>query len=443
MEEIRPQEGPQTEFLTTPADIAIYGGAAGGGKTFAMLIEPLRHIGVPGFGAVIFRRTSEMIRAEGGLWDNSTELYPQIGGKGRELNLDWRFPSGASVTFDSLQHEKNVLDFQGAQICLLGFDELTHFTERQFWYLVSRNRSTCGIRPYVRATLNPDPDSWVFSLLGPWVDEEHPRFGAKSGEIRWLLREDDEYKWVPEGTPDAKSVTFISANIFDNKILLERDPGYLANLKAQGAEDQLRLLHGKWTAIESKGALWTRAQIDRDRVDLCDLPRMERVVVAVDPAVSSSPDADETGIVVVGKGTDGHFYTLADLSGHYTPEEWAKVATTLFRRYDAACIVAEDNQGGEMVKHTIHTVDRVPVKLVHAKTGKQLRAEPVAAAASMGKDHHVGKFPALEGQMTRWVPGTTPDSPDRLDAKVHGILELDPTLGKQAGTLKPKRGQYV
>lgn len=116
---IGPQEGPQSHFLSTPADIAIFGGSAGGGKTFSLLLEPLRHIANPNFGAVVFRRTSVQVRNQGGLWDESKQLYPNIGGKPHEYDLWWEFPSGASISFAHLEHDKNVFDWQGSQIPLL------------------------------------------------------------------------------------------------------------------------------------------------------------------------------------------------------------------------------------------------------------------------------------------------------------------------------------
>lgn len=254
--EIRPQPGPQTQFLSTPADIAVYGGAAGGGKTFALLLEFLRHVTHDGFNAVIFRRTSDQIRLRGGLWEESQRLYRPLGAKGREQYLDWRFPSGSTIQFDSLQHEKDKFTFQGAQICAIGFDELTHFTESQFFYLLSRNRSTCGVRPYIRATTNPDPHSWVKRFLAPWLDRtfEPP---AESGEVRWFMREGGEIRWLPGPSEDAKSVTFVRASIFDNPALLARDPGYLANLKALSVIDRKRLLEGDWDAVEM-GQLFAR-----------------------------------------------------------------------------------------------------------------------------------------------------------------------------------------
>lgn len=428
---IRPQEGPQEVWLSSPADIAVFGGGAGGGKTFGLLLEGLRHTSTPGFEAVLFRRTNADIRKAGALWDSSREIYSQTSAKPREQYLDWTFPSGASISLSGLQYENDIYDWQGAQICLLAFDELTHFSRKQFFYMLSRNRSTCGIKPYVRATLNPDPDSWVFELLGPWVNPEHPHFGAVSGEILWFIYEDDEIRWVSKDHPDSLSITFVAALVTDNPALLKKDPDYVRRLKALPGDERDRLLRGLWTALEAKGALWKREWIDRDRVTPAKIPNMLRIVVAVDPAASSDPNvSDETGIVVVGQGTDKHFYTLADLSGHYRPKEWAEIAIAQFHKWGAARIVAEKNQGGEMVENTIHTIERVPVVMVHAKVGKEVRAAPVAVVAEAGKDHHVGKFSALEGQMTRWVPGQGNASPDRLDAKVYAILDLDPTLEK-------------
>ncbi|HET7100695.1 MAG TPA: terminase family protein, partial [Terriglobia bacterium] len=168
------QIGPQTQFLDAKSDLVVYGGAAGGGKTFALLLEALRFRKVPGFGAVIFRRVSPQITNQGGLWDEACKLFPQFGGVPRRSShhLSWTFPAGTRISFRHLQYEETVLDWQGSQVPLIGFDELTHFTERQFWYMLSRNRSICGVKPYMRATCNPDADSWVADLLAWWIDQE-------------------------------------------------------------------------------------------------------------------------------------------------------------------------------------------------------------------------------------------------------------------------------
>src|ERR1700736_4847876 len=163
---ISAQRGPQTEFLQTAADICMYGGAAGGGKTVGLILEPLRHVGrVPGFTAVFFCRTTPQITNPGGLWDESQNFYPRLGGTPHLRAQEWRWPRGGKIKFSHLQLATTVYDWQGAQITLICFDELTHFTAHQFFYLVSRNRSTCGGRPYIvqpaaRAAAVGSPSSW-------------------------------------------------------------------------------------------------------------------------------------------------------------------------------------------------------------------------------------------------------------------------------------------
>ena len=264
MADLKPQSGPQEKFLASTADIAIYGGAAGGGKSYALLLEPLRHIHNPTFRAVIFRRTSKQIRNEGGLWYTSHQIYGQVGGVAKETDLLWRFPSGATISFGYMEHEKNRFDWQGTEITYLGFDELTHFTEKQFFYLLSRNRSTSGIAPYVRATCNPDADSWIASLVNWWID---PKTGFaikhRSGALRWFVRDGDDFCWQSDQEnlknlmvdQIPKSLTFVAASIEDNKILLEKDKGYKSNLAALDQVERERLLHGNWK-IRPAGGLF-------------------------------------------------------------------------------------------------------------------------------------------------------------------------------------------
>lgn len=233
--------------MTSAADIAIYGGSAGGGKSFALLYDPVgkRYHERPGFNGIVFRRTSPEVTNAGGLWDEASELYPYAGGESRVGMLEYRFPAGSKLSFRHLEHEETKQRYQGSQICYLAFDELTHFTESQFWYLLSRNRSTCGVRPYVRATCNPDP-GWVKDLLAPWVDDGFDGRRAQSGELRWFVRSEGKIRWVDRDHPDAKSLTFIRASIFDNEILLRSNPEYLATLKALPTVERARLLDGDW-----------------------------------------------------------------------------------------------------------------------------------------------------------------------------------------------------
>ena len=270
---IKPQKGPQEKFLATSADIAIYGGAAGGGKTFAILMDPMRYMYVPGFRAVIFRKSYTQITASGGLWDESFDLYGDISGAIPVKNpkYKWTFKNKGAVYFDYLGRDEDVEKWQGSQITMIGFDELTHFTERQFFYMLSRNRSTCGVKPYVRATCNPDSDSWVAKFISWWIDQDtgYP-ITERSGKIRYMARIDDVVTWgstkkelVDKGIDRKliKSVTFIASTLNDNKILMEKDPSYLANLKALPLVEMERLLKGNWKIKAAAGMFFKRTQL--------------------------------------------------------------------------------------------------------------------------------------------------------------------------------------
>jgi len=178
------------------------------------------------------------------------------------------------------------------------------------------------------------------------------------------------------------------------------------------------------------GALWQRDWIDRDRVER--VPDLRRIVVAIDPAVSNNEGSDETGIIVAGKDGDGHVYVLADLSGRYSPAEWARKAIGLYHAHKADRIVAEVNNGGAMVEETLRAVDRnIPFKAVTASRGKVIRAEPVSALYEQRKAHHVGMFPVLEDQMCSFTSdfsrAAAGYSPDHLDALVWAVAELVPS----------------
>jgi predicted phage terminase large subunit-like protein len=172
------------------------------------------------------------------------------------------------------------------------------------------------------------------------------------------------------------------------------------------------------------GALWSRDMIEACRIPKGAGPAVRRIVVAIDPAISVSETSDATGIVVVGLGDDGHGYLLEDLSGKFSPTEWARRAVAAYKRHEADRIVAEANQGGAMVETTLRAVDRsIPVRLVHASRGKITRAEPVSALYEQNRIHHLGTYPELEDELCSFEPGST-DSPDRLDALVWGITDL-------------------
>jgi phage terminase large subunit-like protein len=178
---------------------------------------------------------------------------------------------------------------------------------------------------------------------------------------------------------------------------------------------------------DTPGALWQRSWFDRDRRE--QWAPLQRVVVAIDPAVTSGEDADETGIIVAGVGRDGEGYVLADRSGRYAPSEWAAVAIEAFVGWGADRVIAEVNNGGEMVESVLRQVDRnVPFKAVSATRGKVVRAEPISALYEQARVHHVGAFPVLEDQMAGFTSdfdrGRAGYSPDRVDSLVWALTEL-------------------
>jgi phage terminase large subunit-like protein len=185
---------------------------------------------------------------------------------------------------------------------------------------------------------------------------------------------------------------------------------------------------------DAPGALWSRGRIEELRVKQAQVPALRRVVVAVDPAVTSNEDSDETGIVCAGLGPDGHAYVLEDGTlSKATPNQWAQQVIALYKRHNADRVVAEVNNGGDLVETNIRTADRhVSFSKVHASRGKAVRAEPIAALYEQGKVHHVGMFAALEDQMTGWDPAHSLKSPDRMDALVWALTEL--MMGAQPRT---------
>jgi predicted phage terminase large subunit-like protein len=172
-----------------------------------------------------------------------------------------------------------------------------------------------------------------------------------------------------------------------------------------------------------EGALWNSKMIEDLRVK--EVPEMSRIVVAIDPATTSGENADETGIVVAGKGINGDAYVLRDLTCRLTANEWGTRAINAYREFKADRIIAEVNNGGDLVENVIRTIDKyVPYKAVHAKRGKVTRAEPISALYEQGRVHHVGMFAELETQMCSFVPDNLDGSPDRVDALVWALTEL-------------------
>lgn len=294
-----------------------------GGKTFAILLDFLRHYHNGDAGAVYFRRTYTQIRNEGGLWDSAEQLFQPLGARPKEVSSSWIFPSGANVKFAHLQYEKNVYDYQGSQIPVIYFDELTHFTEKQFFYLLSRNRSTSGIIPYMRATTNPDVDSWVRTFIDYWIGEDGFPIEERAGKLRYFYRVEGRIYWdsnkeeLKERFPnlskiaEPKSVTFIPSKVSDNQILLKKDPSYLANLLAQNAVEKARLLDGNWNIRPTAGNVFKRhyfEEVEATPANLEIVRCWDRAATDWNPGDPGDPDF--TVGLKLGKDSSGQFYIL-------------------------------------------------------------------------------------------------------------------------------------
>lgn len=444
---IGPHPGPQTTFLKTSADIAVFGGQAGGGKTRCLLMEGVRYTDNPGFGAVIFRRTSPQITNEGGLWDESMEFYPDMGGTPKHT-LDWVFPSGANVGFRHLQYETDKLAWQGSQITLIGFDELTHFTETQFFYLLSRNRSTCGIRPYVRATCNPineddEVGGWVHKLLQWWID---PVSGfaipERSGVIRWFIRRAGEIVWadtkqelmekygnprLPDDHDDQpcrpKSLTFIQAKLSDNPTMAQKNPDYKANLLSLPEVERQRLADGNWNAKPQAGMFFKVGKIQI--VDA--LPAGLKYCRAWDLAHTDGNGDWTVGgkIGVEGTGDNRIYYIVDVVRGQWEANYRDSRISQCAEQDDCLVRLPEDPSAGKSeAARLIRMLAGYNVKAVRVYKDKLTRATGFASQLNAGNVRML-RAPWNQGLMQRLDAFPSKGIPDdEIDALGDAFQEL-------------------
>lgn len=392
--EIRPQRR-QEQFLSSPADVAIMGGAAGGGKSWSLLIEPLRNVSNKDFGAVIFRRTVPEITNEGGLWDEAAKIYPLLDAKSNENDRQYTFPQGGRVAFAHMQHEKDKFSWKSAQIPLIEFDQLETFSASQFFYMLSRNRSMCGVRPYVRASANPEP-GWLADFLSWWIDEDGYAIPERSGVVRWMVRENDITYWGdskaelqaahPSSTP--KSVTFVLSTIYDNKILLEADPGYLANLQALDNIERQRLLGdgtrgGNWKVKPAAGKVFNKAWFEI--VDA--VPMGGQIIRFWDLAATAKKDADSTASCK-GKILNGIIYIYDATNDQIDPASTDNAMKNTANQDGKEVAIRFEQEGGASGKrdarYIVTMLAGYDVRGIIPQGDKILRAKPLAAQALAG-----------------------------------------------------------
>lgn len=263
---------PQYMFVTSHADWTVYGGAAGGGKTHALTIDPLRHVQGPhaqkAFRGSIFRRLFPEITNPGGLLDHCKELYEPFGGYYNHTNAEFRFPSGAKIALNTIQDDKTLRSYQGSQFDWVAFDEATQFPLKYVNYIWSRCRSKSGVKTRLKMSCNPDNDSWLYRLIYQWISPESGLpIPEMAGVVKHcLIRGEKPFEWFDEpqysstdaSRPITTSVTFIPATLRDNEFLTIRDPDYQKNLESMDQAEKERYLDGNWLASSKTEVEWPR-----------------------------------------------------------------------------------------------------------------------------------------------------------------------------------------
>jgi predicted phage terminase large subunit-like protein len=397
----------------------VYGGSRSG-KTFVVCYAiHMRALMAPGSRHAIFRRHGVAVKQSIGkdTFPKMAHLAtPGIELRWHEQDGYFRYPNGSEVWLAGLDDKDRVDKVLGKEFATLYFNEASEIPLSSYTVAQTRlaqnvrklNGDRLALRDYV--DLNPTTRAhWTYRM---WIDGINP-----DGE-----------------TPlDRSDYAVGVANPADNAENLPAD--YITSLKALPERQRRRFFSGEFTA-DVENALWRREWIRRTQ----DVPEdLARVVVAIDPAVSNDVGSDETGIIAAGIDAGGNAYLLEDASGRYRPEEWARKAIGLYHAWDADRIVAEVNQGGQMVE-TVLRAQRasIPYRAVHATRGKVTRAEPVAALYEQGKVYHAGEFSDLEAQMCSFTTGFDRKaqgySPDRVDALVWAMTDLFPRMTRRATT---------
>lgn len=388
-----------------PRHVLLYGGSRSG-KTYLLAYSIiLRAMLAPRSRHLVARLHHNAVRRSlmGGTFaEVLRDRFPRLAYRASSSESTIRLSNGSTIEFSGLDSEERVEKLLGNEYATIYLNECSQIP----WGVVPLIRSRLAQRVKYRNTETMMPQRAFYDL--------NPTGSRHWTAQEWLQRRS------PSGGPIGNPSWYlaIQLNPTHNPLLSQE---YLDELSSMDTRRRSRFLLGEYLD-DVAGALWSSDDIDRNRV--IHPPTLDRVCVAVDPSLSGAETSDEAGIVAVGASA-GQLFVLADESGRMGPDEWARRAVDLYWQIGAGCIVAERNQGGEMVRLSLHSVDsRVPVILVDAVADKAARAVPVAALYRRGLAHHVGRHDGLEDEMVSWDPdpprGRRRWSPGRIDALVHG-----------------------
>jgi phage terminase large subunit-like protein len=316
-------------------------------------------------------------------------------------------------------------------VCAEGVTGLINLAPTEFKYNRSMGEAHHKDGGYVKFMGSEEPARWngpQWSIL--WADElalwneaswHQAQFGLRLGEHpRAIVTTTPKNREFVRTLSEMETTATVRATTYDNPTLSD---AVQERLRQQygGTRIGRQEILAEWLD-DVPGALWQWSMIHSK--PLLEIPALERIVVAIDPAMTATTSSDDTGIVVVGRADIDEYYVLADYSGRYSPDAWAGKAIDAYEIHKADRIIGEVNNGGDMVEHTLRTVrGSVPYTAVHASRGKRIRAEPIAALYEQGKVFHAPNLNELEEQLVSWTPDSS-GSPDRLDALVWGLTEL-------------------
>jgi predicted phage terminase large subunit-like protein len=377
-----PNPGPQTRFLSSTATEVLYGGAAGGGKSMALLMAALRGVHDGNYRALLLRRTYPEL--ERSLIEMSRRWYPLVGGIYNEARKQWRFPSGAVIEFGHLESDADVFAFQSAEYAFIGFDELTSFTERQYVYLISRARSAAGLPVRIRAATNPGGEGhdWVLRRWAPWLDRspEYRGLRAKPHEVLHYLITDEGEQWCALG-PGTLSRVFIPARVTDNPFLMKGDPTYFVRLSLQDPVTRAQLRDGDWLVRPAAGLLFKR-----DWFDVIDALPPDVIYARVrywDRAASEK--GDFTVGLRLAAGPDGIFYVedIVRLRGTPARVEAAIKNTAALDGRDVMIGIEQDpgSAGVFEADYYVKQLGGFNVRCFRPTGDKVTRAQPASAQA--------------------------------------------------------------
>lgn len=399
-------------FISGATKFLLYGGSRSG-KSFiiiyAMIVIACRF---PGSRHLICRFRFNHVKNS--IWLDTLKkvlkiCFPDLVVKWNNQDYFITLPNGSEIWIGGLDDKDRSEKILGMEFLTVFVNEASQISYEAYTTLLTRLAQQCYIC---------DKDGNILetakNLL--FIDENPP------SKKHW------SYKiFVEHVEPE----TNISLSYVDQYGALKMNPAdnienisaeYLELLNSLPERKKKRFLRGDF-GDDSDGALWTDDLLNGTRV--ISAPAMKRIVVSIDPAVTSKDTSDETGITVCGQGFDDHFYLLEDLTDTYPVSEWSKIAVSAYYRWNADRIIAEVNNGGDLVEAVIRQVDRnVSYKSVHATRDKLTRAEPVAALYEQGRAHHVGEFLDAELEMTSWSAKAGEKSPNRIDSIVWGATEL-------------------